>query len=311
MKKLVLFITILFLLISGSVGIYKSLIFQTIDVENNSQPNAGKILFDYVMDELDDSGKNHAEVTLGRSHAYEIDLNSDGINEIIGVVLSPYYCTSENCTLFILQKQNDKYKSIVSNLNFSGKIVVKRHLTNGYKDIELYVPNVKSGLQFKNGKYYWAYLLEKSWGVFLKKYYVYKVLDFAEKSDLNANKIVFDYIIQETGSTPAQLRALSPRLVQDAVSAFEIDLNDDGINEVIGFINSAYSLSVQGFNIYILQKSGDKYYDISGSLVFEPSFPLYILDKKTNGFQDIKFTGSVGLNFKSFINKFNGKEYEY
>lgn len=312
MKKwFVILEILLFILFIGCFFLYNTTVVQILDIENKSEPAASKILYDFVMNELEDSSKKYAEITLGRTHAYEIDLNNDGVNEVIGVVLSPYYCTDKNCSLFILKKDTNIYKNIVSDIKFSGKIFVKRHLTNGYKDIELFVPYLKSGLQFKNGQYDWAYYLKGITGFISKKFYADKILDFAGTPVEDARRVVFDYIKKDTDKTDEELKELSPTLVPEAVTAYYVDLNDDGVDEVVGFIYSAYEFCVQGFRLFVLQKQGDEYADIAGFSMFEPQYSVYILNHKTNGYKDIKFSGSVGVQFRSFVKYFGEANYEF
>ena len=123
----------------------------------------------------------------------------------------------------------------------------------------------------------------------------YKKLDFAkDEADAEASKILYEYVLQEQGMTPVEIKLFAGIEPQSA-KAFEVDLNEDGINEIIGFVNSTLYWGTAGYSLFILQKQSNGYKDIS-TLVFEPQEIVEIRSKKTNGYQDMKLTGSNGNN---------------
>ena len=59
---------------------------------------------------------------------------------------------------------------------------------------------------------------------------VYKTLDFSgEDSDAAANKILYEYVLKEENMTPKEIEEFA-RITPDSTKAFQVDLNDDGIN---------------------------------------------------------------------------------
>ena len=92
---------------------------------------------------------------------------------------------------------------------------------------------------------------------------------------------------------------LSELLTFKAVS---IDLNNDGIDEVITYVSGNLVCGSSGCTSYILQGK-EKNWEVIGD--FFPGGNFLISNKKTNGFFDISYTGS-----KKYSCKFNGKSYE-
>ena len=92
---------------------------------------------------------------------------------------------------------------------------------------------------------------------------------------------------------------LSELLTFKAVS---IDLNDDGIDEVITYVSGNLVCGSSGCQSYILQGK-EKDWKIIGE--YFPGSHTFISSNKTNGFFDISYTGS-----KKYSCKFNGKNYE-
>ena len=78
-----------------------------------------------------------ANINLENTHAIEVDLNDDGIKEIIGNCNSPYFTNRTGTQIFILEEKNKKYYSILENFNYIGnsEIYILPNKTNNYKDI--------------------------------------------------------------------------------------------------------------------------------------------------------------------------------
>ena len=72
---------------------------------------------------------------------------------------------------------------------------------------------------------------------------------------------------------------------------------------------STFYWGTAGYSLFILQKQPNGYKDIS-TLVFEPQEIVDIRSEKTNGYHDIKLTGSNGDNVvPSFCNENERKIY--
>ncbi|MDA9063618.1 hypothetical protein N9K14_02055 [Candidatus Pelagibacter ubique] len=92
---------------------------------------------------------------------------------------------------------------------------------------------------------------------------------------------------------------LSELLTFKAVS---IDLNNDGIDEVITYVSGNLVCGSSGCSSYILQGK-EKDWKIIGE--YFPGANTIISSNKTNGFLDISYIGS-----KKYSCKFNGKIYQ-
>lgn len=139
---------------------------------------------------------------------------------------------------------------------------------------------------------------------------VYETLDFSgEDSDFQANKILYEYILKEQNKTPKEIEVFA-NITPKSTKAFQVDLNDDGTNEIVGLVYSTLYWGTAGASLFILQKQPDGYKNISYVLNFEPKESVYIFEAKTNGYKDIKFYGSFGYNGKPFIAKYKDRYYQ-
>lgn len=121
----------------------------------------------------------------------------------------------------------------------------------------------------------------------------YKKLDFVNgESAPQSNKILYEYVLQEQNMTPEEIKDFA-RIEPQSVKAFEVDLNDDGTKEVLGVVYSTLYMGTAGYSLFILQKQPNGYSNIS-ILVFEPQAEVYIMKEMSNGYHDIKLSGSNG-----------------
>ena len=148
------------------------------DLSKQSQSKASKLLYKFVLKELGKTPKeaqDFANITPKTVSAFETDLNADGKNEIIGVVFSTYYLSTEGFKLFILKQQNNMTHVDLSSIYFlpSEKIYINNITINDYKEIEAKCYNnsyrllgkfVKSTIYlfFQNNGYQYNYLKMKS-----------------------------------------------------------------------------------------------------------------------------------------------------
>ena len=137
----------------------------------------------------------------------------------------------------------------------------------------------------------------------------YCKLDFSDgESDKQAGKILYEYVLKELNKTPEEAKDFA-RIEPQSVRAFEIDLNDDGEKEIVGMVYSTLYLGTAGYSLFILQKQQSEYKDIS-ILVFEPQKKVYILKNKTNGYHDIKLSGS-NHNCVQYVAKYKDGMYQW
>lgn len=115
-----------------------------------------------------------------------------------------------------------------------------------------------------------------------------QVLDFqdSKREFTKSDEILYEYIVKNSGWTEKELIEKF-NVTKDRTKSFEIDLNDDGVNEIIGLNFASIYWSNTGYEFHILKKENNNYIDINYMPKFEPLKPMYILKSKTNGYHDI------------------------
>ena len=160
------------------------------DFSKQSQTKASKILYKFVLKELNKTPKeaqDFANITPKTVSAFETDLNGDGKKEIIGVVFSTLYWGTAGISLFILEENNNNYQNIAKymiNIETNMSFYVLPYKTNGYKDIKYHssIAFDFKPMQAKfNGKYYYNYEQEKKFLEYLKDFSEY---DESEITDI-------------------------------------------------------------------------------------------------------------------------------
>ena len=137
----------------------------------------------------------------------------------------------------------------------------------------------------------------------------YKKLNFNDdKPNPQASKILYEYVLKSQNMSPAEIKDLAG-IEPKSAKAFEVDLNEDGIKEIIGLVYSTFYWGTAGYSLFILQKQPNGYKDIS-TLVFEPQEIVYIRSEKTNCYHDIKLTGSNGDNVQ-YVAKYKDGMYQW
>ena len=137
----------------------------------------------------------------------------------------------------------------------------------------------------------------------------YKKLNFNDdKPNPQASKILYEYVLKSQNMSPAEIKDLAG-IEPKSAKAFEVDLNEDGIKEIIGLVYSTFYWGTAGYSLFVLQKQPNGYKDIS-TLVFEPQEIVDIRSEKTNGYHDIKLTGSNGDNVQ-YVAKYKDGMYQW
>ena len=114
----------------------------------------------------------------------------------------------------------------------------------------------------------------------------YKKLNFNDdKPNPQASKILYEYVLKSQNMSPAEIK------------------------EIIGLVYSTFYWGTAGYSLFILQKQPNGYKDIS-TLVFEPQEIVDIRSEKTNGYHDIKLTGSNGDNVQ-YVAKYKDGMYQW
>lgn len=134
-----------------------------------------------------------------------------------------------------------------------------------------------------------------------------EVIYLDKKWDKEALKILYEFVLDDIGMSPQNAyNAFGYEL--SAVRATFYDLNSDGKNEIVGYINVSSSYCEDGADFYILKKNNNKYEDIS-SIHFLLSNGVQVYDSMTNGFYDIGVL--VTKQHKNVKAKYNKQYYEY
>ena len=124
------------------------------DLSKNKEPNAQKILYEYVLRDLDSTPKTLEEnfnIVFDNVYAFEYDLNDDGEKEVIGIVYSTiYYGSLLGYHTFILQKQSEIYEDISTfgYEPYNGRLIILKTKKNNEHKILL--PNKQCVCEFDN-----------------------------------------------------------------------------------------------------------------------------------------------------------------
>ena len=128
--------------LTNKIDYPKSLeLLQSYDLMNYREKNASIILYEYLLSEIKKESYEVQKYVIEDHqfspesiNAFEFDLNSDGKNEIIGIVPgSSYFGGVVGTTLYILQKNNSEYKNISPVIyNYNYELHIYKNKYNGY-----------------------------------------------------------------------------------------------------------------------------------------------------------------------------------
>lgn len=150
-----------------------------------------------------------------------------------------------------------------------------------------------------------------------------KVYDPWIDSEKRANKILYEYLIQNYSDEIEETKKFFHSVeyfCEDSLNAIEFDLNDDGVNEIIGIApqNPVWG-GLASTQVFILGRKNGKYREIGGTVYTYPrgmnAIPdiLVIFKEKTNGYHNMQFRKKV--NEPTFIHLIkyldNGYEFEF
>lgn len=131
---------------------------------------------------------------------------------------------------------------------------------------------------------------------------VYKTIYF-KAGEKDANKILYEFALQEMKDNNWPVAFQS-----NEAYAYKVDLNDDGINEIIGVIcHLPYIIGSSGYDIFVLKLHENNYRDIC-SCAFWPFPSVRVLKKKANGFHFLEIESTDGQI--RYLKYENGK-YDY
>lgn len=111
-------------------------------LDKQSDKNAAKILYEYALKEVNMTPQKAYEAfgyRLSDIKAVFYDLNSDGVDEIIGYIAVPSSYSQDGACLYILKKDRMAYMNIcmVNTHPWKG-IWVLDSITNGFRNIRVY-----------------------------------------------------------------------------------------------------------------------------------------------------------------------------
>lgn len=135
-------------------------------------------------------------------------------------------------------------------------------------------------------------------------------LDLLKNSEPKASSILYKHF-KETAKLIPIITVSELELVKlENVKAFELDLNHDNKNEIIGVIYSPLTKGKLGYELFVLEKVGrNKYRNLSSYITFNPGKKVYILNTKHNGYKNIIVQGSMYFGFKYFVLRYENAMY--
>ena len=137
---------------------------------------------------------------------------------------------------------------------------------------------------------------------------IYKTVLF-KNGEKDANKILYEFIKKTVPSENLKFWEFS----ENSVCAYKIDLNSDGINEIVGYAKPTYFRGWnQGTDLFILKKNKNEYINLSTQIIqFYEYANLYVLKNKTKGYYDLKFYFARGPEGDFGYIEYKNKGYEW
>ena len=292
--------------------------FSIIDFSKPTNKSAQDIIFNSEYSKVLKSELTASDIK-NNIKAYFVDLNDDGIDDIICVHPNFYYKTEQHFINFY-KYENGEYKNIGGLIEYElpENIYVLKTKTCGYRDIRMFrlQNNEQHEFLFKYDNHYKIYnftntvlntkkhLTKKRPIKFPKGTELYKISDI---EDLDAKKILYGYILKYLKVNSKE--AYSKYNISENFSyAFFIDLDDDGSNEIIGIMFAPCFSGTAGSQMFILQKQNNQYVDINSAISLQPDYRIYVLPNKTNKLKDIVVFGEQ--SGKPIYLKYNGQFYK-
>lgn len=139
---------------------------------------------------------------------------------------------------------------------------------------------------------------------------IIKTVDILESSEVEASKIMMDFAVKKVYTSLSDKQVQKDVLdslarFSDSVRAFEFDLDDDGINEVIGLPPaSSFFMAPWGGAFFILKKQGNEYVQIEDRMIYTYQDKIVIFKEKTNGYHHMQFR-STGYPEPKHLIKFD------
>ena len=135
-----------------------------------------------------------------------------------------------------------------------------------------------------------------------------RTIDLDKQNNLSAAEILYKTAVNSKPDT----EVVSP----EDVRAVFVDLNGDGVDEVVGYSRQADDLWIMGTQLFILEKRESGEYKNAGAAVnFFPRGGVKILRHKTNGYHDLKIKSiyfeDTYCSVEDFIIKYDAENRAY
>ena len=126
------------------------------------------------------------------------------------------------------------------------------------------------------------------------------VMDFAkEHSELSKADRILWYCLFTNYSIMKNGEEDFITFTKESVIAFEVDLDDDGIDEIVGTSFSSLSWGNKGGSFYVLKKNHKGEYDLFFSFSMDVGVKkIYVLKSKTNNFHDLIIENQFGERYR-------------
>ena len=112
------------------------------------------------------------------------------------------------------------------------------------------------------------------------------ILDMQKSGDFFARITLYKYVLRDLKMSPKQAKEFA-NIDFNCVHAYKVDLNDDGKNEIIGYVSSTYFLGAEGYDLFILNKKERKYRNLS-QVKFLPDKSVIVLKDKLSEYNILK-----------------------
>ena len=129
--------------------------------------------------------------------------------------------------------------------------------------------------------------------------------DFMKRGNEKASKELYEFVIdklkndelKELNMTQNQIADFT-NITPERVNAFYMDLNDDNVDEIIGYVESSFYCGTAGCLLFILQKYKVANKNIAFLVSFVPRDKFLVNKSKYNGYRTMKFRGGPAYKLK-------------
>lgn len=282
---------------------------ECINFSTDVELNASEVLHGFV------NSKFKKNFYISDFSAIYRDLDNDGIDEIIGIMTPSILTSNKHYSFFLLKKINNKYDFAAPILTYSNKNSLKISYEKNYSILEFDRPYE----DYKTKKYTDYHYIYKYDGEFselpqysfISEYFENNKqilageivnIDFYKNSNLNAEKQLEKFVLSKENKDSKNI------LQKDAkFYATYYDLNNDGIDEILGIVNSTFLGGNIAYRFYVLQKNNDKYVELYPNIIVYPT-PIKIIKSGNLTFVELLVKSEV-IDIFTSVDTFNVYQY--